>query len=182
MLAWGSRVRSPMGPGNFSLHHRVQTGSGSHPASYTVSRRGYFSGGKSGQGVKLATHLYLMPRSKNAWSYTSIPAIRLHGVVLSYSTGTTLIQWVPGVLSLEVKRPRREADHSPPSSTRVKNAWRYTSTPPIRIHGVVLSYSAGINLPLLHIVNVDVEAKCDRTNTRVYPKVSGLAAWSENCK
>jgi len=27
------------------------------------------------------------------------------------------------------KRPRREADHSPPSSADVKNAWSYTSTP-----------------------------------------------------
>jgi hypothetical protein len=39
------------------------------------------------------------------------------------------IQWVPGVLSLRVKRPGREADHSPPSSAEVKNAWSYTSTP-----------------------------------------------------
>jgi hypothetical protein len=39
------------------------------------------------------------------------------------------IQWVPGVLSLGVKRPRREADHSLPSSAEVKNAWSYTSTP-----------------------------------------------------
>jgi hypothetical protein len=30
------------------------------------------------------------------------------------------IQWVPGALSGEVKRPVREADHSPPSSTEVK--------------------------------------------------------------
>jgi hypothetical protein len=30
------------------------------------------------------------------------------------------IQWVPGALSLEVKRPEREADHSPPSSAEVK--------------------------------------------------------------
>jgi len=28
-----------------------------------------------------------------------------------------------------IKRPGREADHSPPSSAEVKNAWRYTSTP-----------------------------------------------------
>jgi len=28
-----------------------------------------------------------------------------------------------------VKEPGREADHSPPSSTEVKNAWNYTSTP-----------------------------------------------------
>jgi hypothetical protein len=30
------------------------------------------------------------------------------------------IQWVPGALSLGVKRPGREADHSPPSSGEVK--------------------------------------------------------------
>jgi hypothetical protein len=40
------------------------------------------------------------------------------------------IQWIPGALSLGVKRERREADHSPPSSSEVKNAWSYTSTPP----------------------------------------------------
>jgi hypothetical protein len=32
-----------------------------------------------------------------------------------------------------------EDDHSPPSSAEVKNGWSYTSTPPIRLHGVVLS-------------------------------------------
>jgi hypothetical protein len=29
------------------------------------------------------------------------------------------IQWIPGALSLGLKRPRREADHSPPSSAKV---------------------------------------------------------------
>jgi hypothetical protein len=45
--------------------------------------------------------------------------------------GTTQspIQWVPGVLSLGVKRPGHEIDHSPPSSAEVKNARNYTSTP-----------------------------------------------------
>jgi hypothetical protein len=47
-------------------------------------------------------------------------------------------QWVPGALSLGVKRPGRGADHSPPSSAEVKE-WRYTSTPTIRLHGVVPS-------------------------------------------
>jgi hypothetical protein len=28
-----------------------------------------------------------------------------------------------------VKRPEREADHSPPSSTEIKNVWSYTFTP-----------------------------------------------------
>jgi hypothetical protein len=31
------------------------------------------------------------------------------------------IQWVPGALSPNIKRPGREADHSPPSSVDVKN-------------------------------------------------------------
>jgi hypothetical protein len=39
------------------------------------------------------------------------------------------IQWVPGALSLGVKRPGREADHSPPASVEVKRMWIYTSTP-----------------------------------------------------
>jgi hypothetical protein len=30
----------------------------------------------------------------------------------------------------EVKRPRREADHSPPASAEVKKMWTCTSTPP----------------------------------------------------
>jgi hypothetical protein len=38
-------------------------------------------------------------------------------------------QWVPGSLSLWVKRPGREADNSPPFSAEVNNAWNYTSTP-----------------------------------------------------
>jgi hypothetical protein len=33
-------------------------------------------------GVKLTTHLHLVRRSKNAWSYTSTPPIRFYGVVL----------------------------------------------------------------------------------------------------
>jgi hypothetical protein len=48
-------------------------------------------------------------------------------------------QWVPEFLSLGVKRPGREADHLPPSTAEVKSVWSYTSTPPIRLHGVVLS-------------------------------------------
>jgi hypothetical protein len=41
------------------------------------------------------------------------------------------IPWVPGALSLGVKRPGRETDQSPPSSAKVKNAQSYTSPPTI---------------------------------------------------
>jgi hypothetical protein len=60
----GSRVRFPVGAGNFSLHHRV-------------------------------------PRM--AMGPTQPP-----------------LQWVPGALSLGVKRPEHEAEHLPPSSAEVK--------------------------------------------------------------
>jgi hypothetical protein len=43
----GSRARFPAGAENFSLHHRVQSGSGAHPASYPVDTRGSFLGGKA---------------------------------------------------------------------------------------------------------------------------------------
>jgi hypothetical protein len=64
---------APLGFIKGALHHRIQNGSGAHPASY---------------------------------------------------------QWVPGALSLGVKRPGREADHSPPSSAEVKECVElYLSSP-----------------------------------------------------
>jgi hypothetical protein len=70
------------------------------------------------------------------------------------------IQWVPGAPSLEVKRPGLEADHSPPSNAEVKNAWNYTSTPPIRLHEVVLSYKGvhvGCKVGLKYIGHEDMD-------------------------
>jgi hypothetical protein len=43
----GSGVRFPAGAGSFSLNHRVQNGSGAHPASYPMGTRGPFPGGKA---------------------------------------------------------------------------------------------------------------------------------------
>jgi hypothetical protein len=42
-----SRVRLPAEVGNFSLHHRVQNGSGTHPASHPMDTRGSLPGGKA---------------------------------------------------------------------------------------------------------------------------------------
>jgi hypothetical protein len=49
------------------------------------------------------------------------------------------IQWVPGALSLEIKRPGPEADHSPPSNVEVKECVELYLHSTIRLHGVVLS-------------------------------------------
>jgi hypothetical protein len=70
-----------------------------------------------------------------SWPFSSIWCRDWEFVELSQPP----IQWVPGVPSLGVKRQGRESDHLPPSSAEVKNAWSYTSTSPIRLHGVVLS-------------------------------------------
>jgi hypothetical protein len=69
------------------------------------------------------------------------------GIFLYTTTSTTAlgptqppIQWVTEALSRGLKGPGCEADHSPPSSARVKSAWSYTSTPQIRLRGVMLIY------------------------------------------
>jgi hypothetical protein len=66
----------------------------------------------------------------------SEPVLQLELIDLHYSDGLrsknredASIQWVPGTLSPVVKRPEREADLSPPSSAKIKNEWKYSSTP-----------------------------------------------------
>jgi hypothetical protein len=59
------------------------------------------------------------------------------------------VQWVPMALSLGVKKPGHEADHSPPSSAKVKNAWSYTSTPQVYLHGLVLKHRT--TLPVIFL-------------------------------
>jgi hypothetical protein len=69
---------------------------------------------------------------------------------MGWTSGSNSQLWLWGLPSLlsngykggsfphGVGHPDHEADHSPPSSTKVKNAWSYTSAPPIHFHGVVL--------------------------------------------
>jgi hypothetical protein len=78
----------------------------------------------------------------------------LFATVLIPALGPTHLptQWVPVDLSLGVKRLRRKDDPSYPSSADVKNAWGYTSIPPICLHGVMLKayglYLFYLTLPL----------------------------------
>jgi hypothetical protein len=51
----GSRVRFPAEAGNFSLHHRVQNGSGAHPASYQMGTRVSFPAGKGAWSLPLTS-------------------------------------------------------------------------------------------------------------------------------
>jgi hypothetical protein len=55
--------------------------------------------------------------------------------VYSYNMSALPTQWAPGVLSLGVKWPGREADYSPPSSAKVERVEIYLhspNTPPLR--------------------------------------------------
>jgi hypothetical protein len=47
------------------------------------------------------------------------------------------IQRAPEALSLQLKWPGREADHSHPSNAEIKSEWSYASTPPIHLQGMV---------------------------------------------
>jgi hypothetical protein len=62
-----SGVRVPVGAGNFCLHHRIQTGSGAHPASYPIDTWCPFPGRESDHSLPSSAE------DKNAWNYASIP-------------------------------------------------------------------------------------------------------------
>jgi hypothetical protein len=82
-----------------------------------------------------------------------------------------------GALSPGVKRPGREADHSPPASAEVKKMWIYTSTP-INLYGVVLnSLSTGTTFSFalwLAIIRVTVESSVSAS--------CGCEQWKEEQK
>lgn len=47
------------------------------------------------------------------------------------------LMYIPFLAALpEVKLPEREVNHRPPFTAEVKNERCYTSTPPIRLHGM----------------------------------------------
>jgi len=60
----------------------------------------------------------------------------------------------------EVKRPSREAEHSPPSSADIKNMWKYTST---LQYVFMTSTPAHDNLTVTHI----------SSTWRSFPPISG---------
>jgi hypothetical protein len=78
----GSRVRFPAGAGNFSLHHRLQNGSGAHPASYLTGTRGSFPGVKRSGHEADHSPLSRDEVEEYVELYIHSP-IRLLGVVLS---------------------------------------------------------------------------------------------------
>jgi hypothetical protein len=82
------------------------------------------------------------------------------------------IQWVSRALSKGVKRPVHEADHSPPSSAKVKNAWSYISTPPIRLCGAQLRHRDNFTIYLYERRNMFLTLSV----VKLYEKETGALA------
>jgi hypothetical protein len=66
-------------------------------------------------------------------------------------------QRVPGSLSLGVKQPGHEADHSPPYSAKVKYGWSYASTPQYAFMArCLVKHRDNLTfLPFYHKVHID---------------------------
>jgi hypothetical protein len=59
--------------------------------------------------------------------------------IQALGTAQPPVQCVREIVSLDVQRSERKADHSPLPSAEVKNARSRNSIPPIRLHTVVLN-------------------------------------------
>jgi hypothetical protein len=77
----GMGVRFPVGVRDFSLFHKVQTDSGTHQALYTTLP-GAVSPGVKWQGVKLNTHINLVPMPRMVELYLHSP---IHVFIESWS-------------------------------------------------------------------------------------------------
>jgi hypothetical protein len=71
-------VRTPAEAKGFSSILCVQTGSGAHPASYSMDTTGPLPGGKAWPGRDADHSPHLVSRSRMSRSYTSSPPKRLH--------------------------------------------------------------------------------------------------------
>jgi hypothetical protein len=75
---------------------------------------------------------------------------RDHGLIPARVRFFSVIESIWALGSNQSPILRGEADHSPPSSAKVKNVWSCTSTPPYLLMGGD-ALSIEMALPLLHI-------------------------------
>jgi hypothetical protein len=63
------------------------------------------------------------------------------------------IKWVTAASSPEIKRQGREAEYSP-TSDEIKNMWIYSSTPSVRLHGLLLNYLSTGTIFHFHLIYI----------------------------
>jgi len=71
-MGWTIRIQFPASAWNFSLRHRLQTGSGAHTTSYAMGTRGFFPWVKL-PGRKADHSPPYSAEDKNAWTHISTP-------------------------------------------------------------------------------------------------------------
>jgi hypothetical protein len=77
------------------------------------------------------------------------------------------IQWLLGAFFPRVKQPGHKADHSPLSGIRVANAWSYTSTPPMLLHGMVFKHMIHLHDVVKQRDNFTLLYNCYKRNSHV---------------
>jgi hypothetical protein len=126
---WSENFGAKMCVGDFSRNQPCQGGVGVQDikdctCSVICTATGYLPDDRGvGFRVPLGSRIFTSPRRPDRLSGPTQPPN----------------QCVPRAISSGVKRPGCEADQSSPTSAEVKKIWIYTSTPPIRLHGVVLN-------------------------------------------
>jgi hypothetical protein len=67
----------------------------------------------------------------------SMPLYHIYDIISSVKEKGKMTRYILMIASILTQA--FTLHHSPPSSAKVKNAWSYTSTPPIGLHDLVLS-------------------------------------------
>jgi len=89
------------------------------------------------------------------------------------------IQWVHGDLSPGLKRPGREADHSPPSIAEVENAWSYTSTYSCLMPRCLVKHTDNFNAYLFVFVGRKLPWNISETKTDLLLVQHFLTCWTD---
>jgi hypothetical protein len=151
----GSTVRFLAGAGNFSLHHRIQNGSGAHPASYPMGTTDSFPGSKAAGAWKLTTQPPSSTEVKECvelyFHSPSMPSWR--GAQLKHSDSITLLYFTLPYRELwwSFCRPRVGRKHSQ-KATRYKILWTEASCVCfIQDHAVKTYGNRGIAPRILHL-------------------------------
>jgi hypothetical protein len=82
--------------------------------------------------------------------------------------------WGPPA-SISIGREESEADHSPPSIAEVQNAWRCTSTFPVRFHDVMLKHTDDWKRKAIQKLTLQFQEQKNREKQRYGP--ARLVQW-----
>jgi hypothetical protein len=109
-MGWMIAGSSPAGAGNFSINHRVRTGSGTHPVSYPMGNMGFSLGIKQlgreadyspsfSAEVKECVELYFHSSNTPLWCGVSVKKCK--GTKLPFTFYTKKLHQIKQLFSVE---------------------------------------------------------------------------------